>query len=121
MDRFRKQCLQVGSIKGWRHMRFYIRGKEELCITVYGQDDGEQHQQQTAPAAAATETDDDHCLELEPEPEPAWGQPDEARYLLAGYEKYGRPYVWLRSGSPSSARLMGQVSLGRCGISSGPF
>ena len=93
MDRFRKQCLQLGSIKGWRHMSFYLRGKEELCVTVYHQN--------TAAESANLMDGRDHGHVLEPEPEclgEADAQPDEAKFLLAGYEKYGRPYVWLRSG-----------------------
>eukprot|EP01043_Picozoa_sp_COSAG02_P109061 COSAG02_NODE_45118_length_360_cov_0.613027_1_plen_92_part_01 len=67
MENFSKQILRLGAMKGFRHVSFYLRGREELLVTVRspGGTDGAVSAEQTV-------------------------------FLLAGYELYQRPYVWVR-------------------------
>lgn len=34
MENFAKQSLRLGAMKGFRHVNFYLRGKEELLVVV---------------------------------------------------------------------------------------
>lgn len=68
MDNFAKQILRLGAMKGFRHVQFYLRGREELVVIVRSPAGD------NADAASAGQT----------------------VFLLAGYELYQRPYVWVR-------------------------
>ena len=69
MDLFKRQCLRLGATYGWRHFDFEMRSKEEIIVTVHSGRGSAQ------------------------------GGSSDTVFLLAGYEKYGRPYVWLRTPS----------------------
>lgn len=68
MENFSKQILRLGAMKGFRHVSFYLRGREELLVVVRSPAGD------TGGAASAERT----------------------VFLLAGYELYQRPYVWVR-------------------------
>lgn len=67
MENFSKQILRLGAMKGFRHVSFYLRGREELLVTVGSP------VSDTGGAVSAEQT----------------------VFLLAGYELYQRPYVWV--------------------------
>ena len=67
MENFSKQILRLGAMKGFRHVSFYLRGREELLVTVRSPVGD------TGSAVSAEQT----------------------VFLLAGYELYQRPYVWV--------------------------
>ena len=128
MEHFAAQTLRLGCMKGFRHFSFYLRGKEELLVVVKsaaaGSDgeggDGSEAEAQVAarrglpPASpAAREVQQVRLSSQHHHPTtprcgsgPCLTRPaaqagtDETVFLLAGYDKYQRPYVWLRSASP---------------------
>jgi len=40
LDDFYKDCLRFGCLKCFKHFSLYLRGREELLVTVYHGDEG---------------------------------------------------------------------------------
>eukprot|EP00824_Muranothrix_gubernata_P011573 TRINITY_DN25055_c0_g1_i1.p1 TRINITY_DN25055_c0_g1~~TRINITY_DN25055_c0_g1_i1.p1 ORF type:complete len:240 (-),score=41.09 TRINITY_DN25055_c0_g1_i1:17-736(-) len=100
MDAFAKDCLRVGVLQGFQHFSVYLRGREELVVSVKNSQSKLRRQQSyyyapfrvvshglppASPSARAGEKTplDDTCGVTE--------------FLIGGYARYKCPYVWLRS------------------------
>lgn len=96
LDQFYKDCLRIGNLKCFGHFQLYLKGREELVVTVYTgsqavrspssmyrpQNTGAQNAY--PPASPAT-----HEIDV--------NNPEVTVFLIGAYAKYNWPYVWLRS------------------------
>lgn len=86
MENFSKQILRLGAMKGFRHVSFYLRGREELLVTIRSPAGG-------TDGAVSTE---------------------QTVFLLAGYELYQRPYVWVRQPLASCCPVLSELTIRGC-------
>jgi len=90
LNSFLRDCLGMGCIKGFKHFSTYSRGREELIVVVKInaslQDNNKflLHNEALNPACLYELEQHNHNI-------------DEAVFLIGGYARYKRPYVWLRS------------------------
>lgn len=102
LPQFYKDCLRLGSLKCFIHCSMYLKGREELMVTVYT----------GLPTAAATPGRADSLLAFRPisgggsaypPASPVTAErlleavPGETVFLIGAYAKYNWPYVWLRT------------------------
>jgi len=121
MDTFCKDMLKMGTLRGFLHFSCYLRGREELLVTIPRYAPPEQAQffdQQTQgrngiPSLEGVELYASSPLQTRVSPDvkgmppasPAqpWEEGAENSthnvFLIGGYTRYKSPFVWLRSGS----------------------
>lgn len=125
MDQFAKDALRFGCLRGFKHFTTYLRGREELLLTILqtpaGSDVAARSSGATSrgatwmsssPDGAESATPAKELLRkaqvIEGGPPPASPAVNESSavanqaggnivYLIGGYAKYKQPYVWLRS------------------------
>eukprot|EP01137_Pigoraptor_chileana_P010347 Opistho-2@59812 len=104
---FLAECLRTGVVSGFKHFRMYLRGREELLVTVYN-DRATPHHSRASSAVNLHKAPSFRTLfsghgENSPAPaspsmnEGTLEDPDETAFLLAAYARYKCPYVWLRT------------------------
>lgn len=110
MDAFCRECLRFGCLKEFEYFSLYLRGREELLVTVYQPSDNA-----TPSRNAFVPSPSPIKMMLETRVPPASPaaheekRPDsESVFLLGGYARYKCPYVWLRSCSKQLQRKMAQ-------------
>lgn len=96
MDTFYKECLRFGCLEGFKHFSLYLRGREELVVTVHHEGVSEtpvdsrnitfgkttQHVPPASPAVVGSSHQDN---------------PEHTLFLVGAYARYNWPYVWVRS------------------------
>mmetsp|Transcript_34133 Transcript_34133/g.61545 ORF Transcript_34133/g.61545 Transcript_34133/m.61545 type:complete len:218 (+) Transcript_34133:104-757(+) len=98
LDQFYKDCLRIGSLKCFSNFHLYLKGREELVVTIHsGQI------QRVVPNFRAIVSSSGNQF---PPASPAGHEldvhnPDVTVFLIGAYAKYSWPYVWLRSVSRS--------------------
>eukprot|EP00741_Cyanophora_paradoxa_P021271 tig00021348_g20531.t1 len=103
MDQFCKDSLRFGCLKGFKYFSLYLRGREELLVTVTNKaerSDAPFSPSKPSPSRATYfHSLDDGLPPASPsEREAADAAPsDETVFLIGGYARYKCPYVWLRS------------------------
>jgi len=74
---FLKDLLSFGCLKGFQHFNLFLRGREELLVTIKNFD----------------------LIRKEA------GEPTETTFLIGSYAKYKCPYVWIRTLHPRLLHL----------------
>ncbi|KAG2442454.1 hypothetical protein HXX76_002540 [Chlamydomonas incerta] len=102
LDQFYKDCLRIGCLKCFSHFHLYLKGREELVVTIFT---GSQVSPRTLPNFRAINAGNGNAL---PPASPASHEldihnPDVTVFLIGAYAKYNWPYVWLRSVSRGRA------------------
>ncbi|RIB01785.1 hypothetical protein C2G38_951962 [Gigaspora rosea] len=119
LSAFLADCLSVGCLKGFKHFEVYLRGREELLLRVYI--DGQKRNSEESdrmiynslslakfqsnalfsPKTRRTLSNGSDFMEMTSPSSPLDEEleKEEANhvFLIAGYARYKRPYVWLRS------------------------
>eukprot|EP00877_Chromochloris_zofingiensis_P014362 jgi/Chrzof1/917/Cz01g33160.t1 len=97
LDQFYKDCLRVGNMKCFAHFSLYLKGREELVVTVY-------HgllSPRTPPPITRVPTVGTATNALPPASpashESDVNNPEVTVFLIGAYAKYNWPYVWMRS------------------------
>eukprot|EP00906_Rhabdomonas_costata_P031827 RCo044910 len=103
LEAFSHECLKIGCLRGFKYFNCYLRGREELLVTVFG--DGKSTAKSEPeekegefrtfsvisrghpPASPRAHEPKGFCSE----------EPNEFVFLVATYARYGRPLVWVRS------------------------
>ena len=110
MDTFAREAFKLGTLRGFRHFRCELRGREELllCIDVDNRALGGERialkpmsMQQPLPPASPCQRERSRApWEEEGEAAPTSDAPSTTlvSYLLAGYAHYACPHAWVRSG-----------------------
>jgi len=83
---FIKECVMFGSLKGFKHFSIFLRGREEMLVTVTQDKSAPREQQETDDVESSSDI----------------------VFLLAVYARYQCPYAWVRS---SHTRLPCGVSV----------
>eukprot|EP00030_Apusomonadida_sp_AF-17_P001025 a178390_61.p1 GENE.a178390_61~~a178390_61.p1 ORF type:complete len:249 (-),score=63.65 a178390_61:48-761(-) len=91
---FLKDCLRFGCVKGFKHFSLYLRGREELVVSVHASDDGSPFLR-TMPSLDVLNTSS--LPPASPLMESGAALDFGTVFLVAGYARYKCPYVWLRS------------------------
>lgn len=96
LDQFYKDCLRVGALKCFTHFHLYLKGREELVVTVFT---GAQSSPRNLPPFQAINSSNGNAF---PPASPANNEldvhnPEVTVFLIGAYAKYNFPYVWLRS------------------------
>ncbi|KAG0177243.1 hypothetical protein DFQ29_005062 [Apophysomyces sp. BC1021] len=96
LSAFLQECLAFGSLRGFKHFEVFLRGREELLLSVYDP-------KKTLPARREPSTLMPVALlqHRVQEPKP-WSPADQdlknendrTVFLVAGYARYKCPYVW---------------------------
>jgi len=110
MEQFSKDCVQFGTLRGFKYFSLYLRGKEELLVTIHRScHNGIIPAKATAKGSTPTGP---------PPASPAINESEKVRnstsdvvYLIGAYAKYKQPYVWLRSQQPAEGRKTKDVPL----------
>ncbi|XP_029113433.1 uncharacterized protein LOC114912137 isoform X1 [Scleropages formosus] len=139
---FLSDLAVLGSLQGFRYFQPWLRGREELLLTVVNEDKGwcspgfpvsaassfsssssgssgspEASRSSSAavsPPLSASRCQEAHLLPASPsEKEIAVPEMNCTLFLLAGYAKYGRPYAWIRSNHERLINIGGADSLVR--------
>lgn len=92
VHQFNRECLRLGALSGFVHFSVYLRGREELLVTV-----------RRLPTQKQLGAALKHVLASTPIPpaspvvrETFQSQPNEVVFLVAAYSRYKAPYVWVR-------------------------
>uniref|UniRef100_A0A3B3ZZS6 DUF7886 domain-containing protein n=1 Tax=Periophthalmus magnuspinnatus TaxID=409849 RepID=A0A3B3ZZS6_9GOBI len=91
LQHFLADLALLGSLQGFKYFQPWLRGKEELLLTVVNED-------LLLPASPS-------------EKEMAIPEVNCTLFLVAGYVKYGRPYAWIRSNHERLVNIGGIDSL----------
>eukprot|EP00656_Telonema_subtile_P053190 TRINITY_DN7627_c0_g1_i1.p2 TRINITY_DN7627_c0_g1~~TRINITY_DN7627_c0_g1_i1.p2 ORF type:complete len:213 (+),score=59.33 TRINITY_DN7627_c0_g1_i1:68-706(+) len=108
MEQFTRDCVRFGTYRGFVHFSLYVRSQEELLVSIHGvesetaPDSNKQHEGSGGEEAATSQLNQSSC----PEDETESNDSTTVVYLIAGYAKYKRPYVWLRS--PAAKKSKGK-------------
>lgn len=94
LDEFYRDCLRFGSLRCFNHFSLYLKGREELLVTVY--------HGQLSPQASPPFGMIGVGANTLPPASPATREmgsdiPGETMFLVGAYARYNWPYVWLRS------------------------
>uniref|UniRef100_A0A3Q3WH31 DUF7886 domain-containing protein n=1 Tax=Mola mola TaxID=94237 RepID=A0A3Q3WH31_MOLML len=114
LQHFLSDLALLGSLQGFKYFQPWLRGKEELLLTVVNEDLVE------PPRVSLTNCSAGKCfrhtlLTLSLNwLSPAVSLPQEMNctlFLLAGYVRYGRPYAWIRSNHERLVNIGGTDSM----------
>ena len=108
LDIFYRDALRLGTLRCFEHFQLYLKGREELVVTVYNGDDGglsptrSEAGQMFRPLMSRQESVGGTLTNALPPASPAAHEldvhnPDVTVFLIGAYAKYSWPYVWLRS------------------------
>ncbi|GIL86760.1 hypothetical protein Vretimale_15653 [Volvox reticuliferus] len=101
LDQFYKDCLRIGCLKCFAHFQLYLKGREELVVTIYT---GSQVSPRPQPNFRAIKGNGDPLPPASPAShELDIHNPEVIVFLIGAYAKYNWPYVWLRSVSRGRA------------------
>mmetsp|Transcript_44128 Transcript_44128/g.112628 ORF Transcript_44128/g.112628 Transcript_44128/m.112628 type:complete len:237 (-) Transcript_44128:116-826(-) len=94
LDEFYKDCLRFGNLRCFTHFSLYLKGREEVLVTVY--------HGATSPQASPPFGMVGMGANTLPPASPATREmgidiPGETMFLVGAYARYSCPYVWLRS------------------------
>ncbi|KAI3631642.1 hypothetical protein MIR68_010115 [Amoeboaphelidium protococcarum] len=124
LSTFLQECLLAGCLKGFKHFELYLRGKEELLCRVYNDSASSKQKQVTTNAVAHSNSLKPFMrsksfrmlLEQGSQVQPASPSDREIEkdqtktaFLIAGYARYKRPYVWLRSNHSKLAKVIPEM------------
>ncbi|EKX35043.1 hypothetical protein GUITHDRAFT_118793 [Guillardia theta CCMP2712] len=117
MDQFSKEMLRIGTLQGFKHFKCYLRGREELLVTVprvlvqtaeateaeaaasYGIISVSSNELYSSSPAKRISPDNRGRAPASPaDKETARASELECVFLIGAYVRYKSPYVWLRSG-----------------------
>lgn len=98
LDVFYRDCLRFGNLKCFQHFQLYLKGREELVVTVFT--GGVTSPRAAAPVFKAIQAGS--SANQLPPASPAAHELDVHNsevtvFLIGAYAKYNWPYVWLRS------------------------
>uniref|UniRef100_A0A3P8SAJ4 Si:dkey-19b23.7 n=1 Tax=Amphiprion percula TaxID=161767 RepID=A0A3P8SAJ4_AMPPE len=106
LQHFLSDLALLGSLQGFKYFQPWLRGKEELLLTVVNEDLVSFCLQNVEPSS------EEHLLPASPsEREIAVPEVNCTLFLLAGYVKYGRPYAWIRSNHERLVNIGGTDSM----------
>uniref|UniRef100_A0A3B5ADF9 Si:dkey-19b23.7 n=1 Tax=Stegastes partitus TaxID=144197 RepID=A0A3B5ADF9_9TELE len=124
LQHFLSDLALLGSLQGFKYFQPWLRGKEELLLTVVNEDLVSFCRQNKINTSACTVTlvtsfcihrepsSEEHLLPASPsEREIAVPEVNCTLFLLAGYVKYGRPYAWIRSNHERLVNIGGTDSM----------
>ncbi|XP_066578707.1 uncharacterized protein LOC136768408 [Amia ocellicauda] len=139
LQQFLGDLALLGSLQGFRYFQPWLRGREELLLTVVNEDLG--WRSPGVPGSEASSLSSSSSSSSEGAEGQAWGEeqmllsnrisegyllpasPSDREiavpemsctlFLLAGYAKYGRPYAWIRSNHERLVSIGGTDSLVR--------
>lgn len=105
VDIFARETFKLGTLRGFRHFRVELRGREELMLTIEVQHAAlaggrlalvpMATQHALPPASPCQREKNRDSWETGPEPGP---KSTVVSYLLAGYAHYACPHAWVRAG-----------------------
>ncbi|GBF98682.1 hypothetical protein Rsub_11396 [Raphidocelis subcapitata] len=107
LDQFYKDCLRIGTLKCFSNFSLYLKGREELVVSIYHGPLSPRHRPpidrvtsvggaaNTLPPASPALNDNEG------------GSAEVTVFLIGAYAKYNWPYVWLRS--PPRSRLLEDI------------
>lgn len=100
LDQFYKDCLRLGNLKCFAHFHLYLKGREELVVTVFS--GGGELASSPRPGATSFRAIQGNNTNAFPPASPAAHEldvqnPEVTVFLIGAYAKYNWPYVWLRS------------------------
>eukprot|EP01006_Ploeotia_vitrea_P003825 TRINITY_DN113312_c0_g1_i1.p1 TRINITY_DN113312_c0_g1~~TRINITY_DN113312_c0_g1_i1.p1 ORF type:complete len:264 (+),score=14.14 TRINITY_DN113312_c0_g1_i1:23-793(+) len=104
LDAFSQECFKLGCLKGFKYFKCYLRGREELIVTIRDRN-RQQFPEHFSPIKARLLT---VVSKGHPPASPCNREPEQVRnvsdseyvFLVATYARYGRPIVWIRSQNP---------------------
>uniref|UniRef100_A0A3P9IXJ8 Si:dkey-19b23.7 n=1 Tax=Oryzias latipes TaxID=8090 RepID=A0A3P9IXJ8_ORYLA len=135
LQHFLNDLALLGSLQGFKYFQPWLRGKEELLLTVVNEDlvsvyspslasgssspvPGDPEGPQSPPQLSkkhiflGRKFSEEHLLPASPsEGEIAIPEVNCTLFLLAGYIKYGRPYAWIRSNHERLVNIGGADSM----------
>ncbi|KAI8477151.1 MAG: hypothetical protein J3K34DRAFT_453096 [Monoraphidium minutum] len=98
LDQFYRDCLRLGNLKCFSHFSLYLKGREELVVTIFH---GLIPASQQPPIARVGSVGGAANNALPPASpashEHDVSNPEVTVFLIGAYAKYNWPYVWLRS------------------------
>ncbi|CAG8529655.1 1841_t:CDS:10, partial [Diversispora eburnea] len=106
LSSFLEDCLSLGCLKGFKHFEVYLRGREELLLRVYIDNnpikltEGCRRNYNSLSLVKSHNGEDYSNMNFLPSsPLDKELEKEESNhvFLIAGYAKYKCPYVWLRS------------------------
>jgi len=99
LEQFYKDCLRFGNLKCFMNYHLYMKGREELVVTVFsGAEGGMLHQSKGSSIFRAIEGNNNDLPPASPAAhELDVHNPEVTVFLIGAYAKYNWPYVWLRS------------------------
>ncbi|GAQ79892.1 hypothetical protein KFL_000400360 [Klebsormidium nitens] len=115
MEDLYKDLLRFGCLKGFKHFSVYLRGREELLITVRTPPNADcepvAHCENAvvSPSKRLQRVSSLRTGKSFPPASPAIAEavkpvaPEETVFLVGAYARYNWPYVWLRSQNPRIA------------------
>uniref|UniRef100_A0A673AG80 Si:dkey-19b23.7 n=1 Tax=Sphaeramia orbicularis TaxID=375764 RepID=A0A673AG80_9TELE len=108
----RVESLSCFHLQGFKYFQPWLRGKEELLLTVVNEDLVCVNWTVLDSLTGTVTDTEDHLLPASPsEREIAVPEVNCTLFLLAGYIKYGRPYAWIRSNHERLVNIGGTDSL----------
>uniref|UniRef100_A0A8C3ADC4 Si:dkey-19b23.7 n=1 Tax=Cyclopterus lumpus TaxID=8103 RepID=A0A8C3ADC4_CYCLU len=113
LQHFLSDLALLGSLQGFKYFQPWLRGKEELLLTVVNEDLTPPHWTPPLSLCVLREPSGaEHLLPASPsEREIAVPEVNCTLFLLAGYVKYGRPYAWIRSNHERLVNIGGTDSM----------
>ncbi|PIA16367.1 hypothetical protein COEREDRAFT_62810, partial [Coemansia reversa NRRL 1564] len=92
LNQFMADCMSVGALRGFKHFSMHIRSREEVILRVF-RDSSTEIDSDVIPICSSTrmvKPFDTSNKSLE-------ADEHGINFLIAGYQRYRCPYVWLRS------------------------
>uniref|UniRef100_A0A3P9KGE3 Si:dkey-19b23.7 n=1 Tax=Oryzias latipes TaxID=8090 RepID=A0A3P9KGE3_ORYLA len=121
LQHFLNDLALLGSLQGFKYFQPWLRGKEELLLTVVNEDLGcrspgfavsRASSRSSSSTSSSLNSSDISLLPASPsEGEIAVPEVNCTLFLLAGYIKYGRPYAWIRSNHERLVTIGGADSM----------
>eukprot|EP01004_Peranema_trichophorum_P007191 NODE_5979_length_943_cov_25.493902_g5391_i0.p1 GENE.NODE_5979_length_943_cov_25.493902_g5391_i0~~NODE_5979_length_943_cov_25.493902_g5391_i0.p1 ORF type:complete len:266 (-),score=56.93 NODE_5979_length_943_cov_25.493902_g5391_i0:146-886(-) len=96
LEMFSQECLKIGCLKGFKYFNCYLRGREELVVTVHDTESTSQTPGNKLFTVVSKGHPPASPCEREA-PRFRLSSPNNYVFLIATYARYGRPMVWLRS------------------------
>mmetsp|Transcript_4962 Transcript_4962/g.8639 ORF Transcript_4962/g.8639 Transcript_4962/m.8639 type:complete len:228 (+) Transcript_4962:32-715(+) len=94
LDAFYRDCLRLGNFKCFHHFQLYLKGREELVVTVHS---GVLPSPRVIQFKAIKAGASSNPLPPASPAQVDGRNPDTTVFLIGAYAKYNWPYVWLRS------------------------
>uniref|UniRef100_A0A3B5L055 Si:dkey-19b23.7 n=1 Tax=Xiphophorus couchianus TaxID=32473 RepID=A0A3B5L055_9TELE len=112
LQHFLNDLALLGSLQGFKYFQPWLRGKEELLLTVVNEDLVSFIRFADSHSKINCLLNSRHLLPASPsEGEIAVPEVNCTLFLLAGYVKYGRPYAWIRSNHERLVSIGGMDSM----------